>query len=170
MVCTVCRIIKKGCTDNCCFEKYFRPQDKEKFLKIRENNYSVEFMRAKLSDDDLSDEHKKGLIQKWYDCFNVKGKEKKAKASSSNSEKKELQASKSQASSSNELGCKETSFWAALFSPESKNKIVEIINEQGMEMVKTAVKLMLEKLSRKTDAEEKLAAQILLDLNQEDQQ
>ena len=102
--------------------------------------------------------------------FNVKGKEKKAKASSSNSEKKELQASKSQASSSNELGCKETSFWAALFSPESKNKIVEIINEQGMEMVKTAVKLMLEKLSKKTDAEEKLAAQILLDLNQEDQQ
>ena len=36
-------------------------------------------------------------------------------------------------------------------------------------MVKTEVKLMLEKLSRKTDAEEKLAAQILLDLNQEDQ-
>ena len=38
-----------------------------------------------------------------------------------------------------------------------------------MEMVKTEVKLMLEKLRRKTDDEEKLAAQILLDLNQGDQ-
>ena len=96
MACTVCKIIKKKkkCIDNCCFEKYFGPQDKEKFLKIRKNNYSVEFMRAKLSDDDISDEHKKGLIQKWHVCFNVKGKEKKAEASSSNGEKKELQASK----------------------------------------------------------------------------
>ena len=38
-----------------------------------------------------------------------------------------------------------------------------------MEMVKTEVKLMLEKLRRKTDDEEKLASQILLDLNQGDQ-
>ena len=37
-----------------------------------------------------------------------------------------------------------------------------------MEMVKTEVKLMLEKLRRKTDDEEKLAAQILLDFNQEE--
>ena len=34
--------------------------------------------------------------------------------------------------------------FADLFSPEAKEIIVKIINEQGMEMVKTEVKLMLE--------------------------
>ena len=90
-------------------------------------------MRATLSDDDISDEHKKGLIERWYVC-------------------------------------RDTCLLADLFPPGAKEIIVEIINEQGMEMVKTEVKLMLEKLSKKTDDEEKLAAQILLDLNQGDQQ
>ena len=45
-----------------------------------------------------------------------------------------------QACSSNELGCNDTCFFAALFSPEEKDKIVEIINELGMEMVETEMK------------------------------
>ena len=90
---------------------------------------------------------------------NAKGKEKKAGSSSS----------KCQAASSNELGCKDNCLFADLFSHEAKEIIVKIKNEPGMEMVKTEVKLMLEKLRRKTDDEEKLAAQILLDLNQGDQ-
>ena len=133
MACDVCRIIHERCVDNCCFKKYFGPQDVEKFQKIRKNNHSVKFMRATLSDDDISDEHKKGLIERWYVC-------------------------------------RDTCLFADLFPPGAKEIIVEIINEQGMEMVKTEVKLMLEKLSKKTDDEEKLAAQILLDLNQGDQQ
>ena len=75
---------------------------------------------------------------------------------------KELQASKCQAASSNELGCKDTCLFADLFSPEGKERIVEIINEQGMEMVETEVKLMLEKLCRKTDDEVQVSTQILL--------
>ena len=74
MACAVCRIIHEKRKDNCCFKKYFGPQDVEKFQKIRKNNYSVKFMRATLSDDDISDEDKKVLIEKWYVCFNAEGK------------------------------------------------------------------------------------------------
>ena len=163
MACAVCRIIHERCKDNCCFEKYFGPQDVEKFQKIRKNNYSVKFMRAKLSDDDISDEDKKGLIKKWYVCFNAKGKEKKAGLSSSKNEKKELQASKCQACSLNELGCKDTCLLAGLFSPEAKEIIVKIINEQGMEWLEAELKPKLEKLSRET-GDEVQVAQIMLDL------
>ena len=101
---------------------------------------------------------------------NAKGKEKQVGSSSSKNEKKELQASKCQAASSNELGCKDNCLFADLFSPEAKEIIAEIINEQGREMVKTEVKLMLEKLCSKTDDEVQVAAQILLELKQGDQQ
>ena len=132
MACAVCRIIHGKCEDNCCFEKHFGPQDVEKFQKIRKNNYSVKFMRATLSDDDISDEHKKGLIERWYVC-------------------------------------RDTCLFADLFPPRAKETIVEIINEQGMEMVKAEVKLMLEKLCRKTDDEAQEAAQTLLELKKGDQ-
>ena len=158
MACTVCRIIHERCRDNCCFEKYFGPQDEEKFRKIRKNNYSVKFMRSTLSNDDISDEDKKGLIEKWYVCFNAEGKEKIAESSSSKNEKKELQASKCQASSSNEPGCKDTCLFADLFPRGAKKTIVE----QGKEWVVAEVKPKLEKLWGEID--EELVAQIMLDL------
>ena len=68
------------------------------------------------------------------------------------------------------IGCKETCLCAALFSPESKNKIDEIIKEQGLERVKTEVMLVLEKVSRKSDDEVQVAAQILLKLKEGNQQ
>ena len=159
MACAVCRIIHERCKDNCCFEKYFGPQDVEKFQKIRKNNYSVKFMRAKLSDDDISDEDKKGLIEEWCVYFNAEGKKKKAWSSSSKNEKKELQASKCQASSSNELGCKDICLFADLFSRRAK----EIIVEQGKEWVEAELKPKLEKLLGEMD-EELVVAQIILDL------
>ena len=151
MACDVCRIIHERCVDNCCFKKYFGPQDEEKFQKIRKNNYSVKFMRATLSDDDISDEDKKGLIEKWYVCFNAKGQEKKAGSSSS--------ASKCQASSSNEVGCKNTCLFADLFPRGAKKTIVE----QGKEWVEAEVKPKLEKLWGEVE-EELVVAQIMLDL------
>ena len=158
MACTVCRIIHERCKDNCCFEKYFGPQDEEKFRKIRKNNYSVKFMRATLSDDDISDEDKKGLIENWCVYPNAEGKKEKAGSSSSKNEKKELQASKCQACSSNELGCKDTCLFADLFSRRAK----EIIVEQGKEWVEAELKPKLEKLLGEID--EELVAQIILDL------
>ena len=169
MACAVCRIIHEKCEDNCCFKKYFGPQDVEKFQKIRKNNYSVKFMRATLSDDDISDEDKKVLIEKWYVCFNAEGKEKKAGLSSSKNEKKELQASKCQACSLNELGCKDTCLLAGLFSPEAKEIIVKIINEQGMEWLEAELKPKLEKLCRET-GDEVQVAQIMLNLKKIDEE
>ena len=72
--------------------------------------------------------------------------------------------------SSNELGCKDTCLFANLFSPEAKEIIVKIKNEQGMEWVETEVKPKLEKLWREID-EVLVAAQIMLDFkNNGDQQ
>ena len=75
----------------------------------------------------------------------------------SKNEKKELQASKCQASSSNELGCKDTCLFADLFPPGAK----EIIIVQGMEWVEAELKPKLEKLWREIN--EVLVAQIMLD-------
>ena len=153
MACTVCRIIHERCKDNCCFEKYFGPQDEEKFRKIRKNNYSVKFMRATLSDDDISDEDKKGLIENWCVYPNAEGKKEKAGS----------QASKCQACSSNELGCKGTSLFAVLSSPEAEEIIVKIKNELGMQWLVAELKPKLEKLSRES-GDEVQVAQIMLDL------
>ena len=163
MVCSACKIMKKGCKDNCCFVEFFRPQDTEKFQKLK-LHYPVKLMREMLSDANTTKEDKERLLQEWYACVDAKGKEKQAGSSSSKNEEKELQASKCQAASSNELGCKDTCLFLDLFSPEAKERIVEIINEQGTEMVKTEVKLMLEKLCRKTDDEVQVAVQIFLEL------
>ena len=169
MACGACKIRKKGCKDNCPYREFFGPQDAQRFQKLK-CQYKPKKMREMLSDLNTSKEDKERLLQEWYDLVNAEGKEKQVGSSSSKNEKKELQASKCQAASSNELGCKDNCLFADLFSPEAKEIIAEIINEQGRELVKTEVKLMLEKLRRKTDDEEKLAAQILLDLNQGDQQ
>ena len=90
-------------------------------------------MRATLSDDDISDEDKKVLIEKWYVCFNAEGKEKKAGLSSSKNEKKELQASKCQASSSNELGCKDTCLFVDLRNEVAGSRVEAEVRkaEQG---------------------------------------
>ena len=169
MACTVCRIIHERCKDNCCFEKYFGPQDEEKFRKIRKNNYSVKFMRATLSDDDISDEDKKGLIENWCVYANAEGKKEKAGSSSSKNEKKESQASKCQACSSNELGCKDNCLFADLFSRRAKEIIVEIINKQGMELLEAELKPKLEKLCRET-GDEVQVAQIMLNLKKIDEE
>ena len=105
-------------------------------------------MRATLTDDAISDEDKKGLIEKWYVCLNAKGKQKKA-----------LQASKCQASSSNELGCKDTCLLAGLFPHGAK----EIILEQGKEWVEAELKPKLEELCKEIDKELQVA-RIMLDL------
>nr|POE45010.1 hypothetical protein CFP56_61401 [Quercus suber] len=142
MACAACKIMKKGCKDNCCFAEFFRPQDSEKFQKLK-LHYPVKLMREMLSDANTTKEDKERLLQDWYACVDANGKEKKAGSSSS----------KCQAASSNGLGCSDTCLFADLFSPEAKEIIFEIINEQGVEMVETEVKLMLEKLRRKTDDE-----------------
>ena len=144
MACAACKIMKKGCKDNYCFTEFFGPHDTQKFRKLK-RHYKPKLVREKLSDANTSKEDKEQLLQEWYACVNAKGKEKKAGSSSSKNEKKELQASKCQTASSNELGCKDTCLFADLFSPEGKIIILEIINQQGMEMVETEVKLMLEK-------------------------
>ena len=96
------------------------------------------------------------------EIINAIGEEKQSGSSSSKNEKKELQASKCQVALSNELGCKDTCLFADLFSPEVKEIIVKIKNEQGMEWVETEVKPKLEKLWREID-EVLVAAQIMLD-------
>ena len=169
MACAACKIMKKGCKYNCCFSEFFPPQDTEMFQKLI-LHFPVKLMRETLSDANTTKEEKKQFVQQWYASVNAKGKEKQAGSSSSKNEKKELQASKCQAATSNELGCKDTCLYADLFSPEAKEIIFEIINEQGVEMVETEVKLMLEKLCRKTDDEVQVAAQIFLELKQGDQQ
>ena len=162
MACAVCRHRHKKCEDNCCFKKYFGPQDVEKFRKIQKNNYSVKDMIEMLSNDDISDEGKKGLIENWCVCPNAEGKKEKARSSSSKNGQKELQASKCQASSSNELGCKDTCLLAGLFSPEAKEIIFEIKNKQGMELLVAELKPKLEKLCRET-GDKVQVAQIMLD-------
>ena len=169
MACGACKIRRKGCKDNCPYREFFGPQDAQRFQKLK-CQYKPKKMREMLSDLNTSKEDKERLLQEWYDLVNAKGKEKQVGSSSSKKEKKELQASKCQAASSNELGCKDNCLFADLFSPEAKEIIAEIINEQGREMVKTEVKLMLEKLCSKTDDEVQVAAQILLELKQGDQQ
>ena len=169
MACGACKIRKKGCKDNCPYREFFGPQDAQRFQKLK-CQYKPKKMREMLSDLNTSKEDKERLLQEWYDLVNAKGKEKQVGSSSSKNEKKELQASKCQAASSNELGCKDNCLFADLFSPEAKEIIAEIINEQGREMVKTEVKLMLEKLCSKTADEVQVAAQILLELKQGDQQ
>ena len=143
--------MQKGCEDNCPYKEFFGPQDAQKFKKLK-CQYKPKLMREMLSDPNTTKEDKEGPLREWYACVNAKGKERQVGSSSSNNKKKELQASKCQAastskmeviaekkgvqaSSSNELGCNDTCFFAALFSPEEKDKIVEIINELGMEMV-----------------------------------
>ena len=169
MACGACKIRRKGCKDNCPYREFFGPQDAQRFQKLK-CQYKPKKMREMLSDLNTTKEDKKRLLQEWYDLVNAQGKEKQVGSSSSKNEKKELQASKCQAASSNELGCKDNCLFADLFSPEAKEIIAEIINEQGREMVKTEVKLMLEKLCSKTDDEVQVAAQILLELKQGDQQ
>ena len=169
MACGACKIRKKRCKDNCPYREFFGPQHAQRFQTLK-CQYKPKKMREMLSDPNTTKEDKKRLLQEWYDLVNAKGKEKQAGSSSSKNEKKELQASKCQAASSNELGCKDNCLFADLFSPEAKEIIAEIINEQGREMVKTEVKLMLEKLCSKTDDEVQVTAQILLELKQGDQQ
>ena len=169
MACAACKVDKRGCKDDCCFAEFFPPQDTAIYKKLK-LHFSVKFMRKVLSDTATSKECMKQRVQEWKAKANAKGKEKQAGSSSSKTEKKELQASKCQTSSSNELGCKETCLCAALFSPESKNKIDEIIKEQGVERVKTEVMLVLEKVSRKSDDEVQVAAQSLLKLKEGNQQ
>ena len=186
MACGACKNMRKKCKDDCCFAEFFAPEDAEMFQKLK-LHVTVKFMRQTLSDVNTTKEFKKQCVQKWKARVNAKGKEKQAGSSSSKNEKNELQASKCQAAStskmeviaqkkgvqafsSNELGCNDTCFFAALFSPEEKDKIVEIINELGMEMVETEMKLMLEKLFTKAD-ELREVAQIMLELkNKGDQQ
>ena len=168
MACGACKIRKKGCKDNCPYREFFGPQDAQRFQKLK-CQYKPKKMREMLSDLNTSKEDKERLLQEWYDLVNAKGKEKQVGSSSSKNEKKELQASKCQAASSNELGCKDNCLFADLFSPGAKEIIVEIINEQGMEWVETEVKPKLEKLWREIN--EELVAQIMLDLkNNCDQQ
>ena len=168
MACGACKNMRKKCKDDCCFAEFFAPEDANMFGKLKPQ-VSVKFMRQTLSDVNTTKESKKQRVQEWKARVNAKGKEKQAGSSSSKNEKKELQASKCQAASSNELGCKDNCLFADLFSPKAKEIIVEIINEQGMEWVETEVKPKLEKLWREIN--EELVAQIMLDLkNNCDQQ
>ena len=169
MACGACKNMRTKCKDDCCFAEFFAPEDANMFGKLKPQ-VSVKFMRKVLSDTTTTKEYKKQRVQAWKAEANAKGKEKQAGSSSSKTEEKELQASKCQTSSSTELGCKETCLCAALFSPESKNKIDEIIKEQGLERVKTEVMLVFEKVSKKSDDEVQVAAQILLKLKEGNQQ
>ena len=161
MTCAACKIMKKGCKDDCCFTEFFPPQDTEMFQKLK-LHFPVKVMRAMLSNANTTKEAKKQHVQKWCDFINAIGEEKQSGSSSSKNEKKELQASKCQVALSNELGCKDTCLFVYLFSPEAKEIIVKIKNEQGMEWVETEVKPKLEKLWREID-EVLVAAQIMLD-------
>ena len=168
MACGACKNMRKKCKDDCCFAEFFAPEDANMFGKLKPQ-VPVKLMRQTLSDVNATKESKKKRVQEWKARVNAKGKEKQAGSSSSKNEKKELQASKCQAASSNELGCKDNCLFADLFSPKAKEIIVEIINEQGMEWVETEVKPKLEKLWREIN--EELVAQIMLDLkNNCDQQ
>ena len=146
---------------NCCFAEFFGPQDAQKFRKLK-RKYKPKSTKKMLSDANTTEEDKERLLRDWYACVDANSIEKQAVSSSSKNEKQELQASKCQAassskmeviaekkgvqaSSSNELGCNDTCFFAALFLPEEKDKIVEIKNELGMEIVETEKQTMLEK-------------------------
>ena len=158
MACGACKNMRKGCKDNCCFAEFFAPEDAEMFQKLK-LYFPVKVMRAVLSDANTTKEYKKQCVQEWKAEANAKGKEKQAGSSSSKNEKKELQASNCQASSSNELGCKDTSLFADLFPRGAKKTIVE----QGKERVEAGVKPKLEKLWGEIE-EELVVAQIMLDL------
>ena len=157
MACAACKVDKRGCKDDCCFAEFFPPQDTAIYKKIK-LHFSVIFMRKVLSDSTTTEEYKKQRVQEWKAKANAKGIEKQAGSSSSKTEKKQLQASKCQTSSSNELGCKETCLCAALFPRGAKKTIVE----KGKEWVEAEVKPKLEKLWGEID--EELVAQIMLDL------
>nr|POF02692.1 hypothetical protein CFP56_38159 [Quercus suber] len=186
MACGACKNMKKGCKNDCPFREYFGPQDATKFKKLK-CQYKPKVIGEMLSDPNTTKEDKERRLQEWYACVNGKGEEKQAGLSSSNNKKKELQASKCQAastskmeviaekkgvqaSSSNELGCNDTCFFAALFSPEEKHKMVEIKNELGMEIVETEKQIMLEKLFTKADELQEVAQIMLETKNMGDQQ
>ena len=157
MACAACRVEKARCKDDCCFAKFFPPQDTAIYKELK-RHFSCKFMRTVLSDPTTTKEDKKERVQEWKAEVNAKGKEKQAGSSTSKTEKKELQASKCQASSSNELGCKDTCLFADLFPRGAKKTIVE----QGKEWVEAEVKPKLEKLWGEIN--EELVAQIMLDL------
>ena len=136
-----------ACKYDCCFAKFFAPEDAEMFGKLK-LHFPVTFMRERLSDVSTTKEYKKQCVQEWKARVNAKGKEKQAGSSSSN-----------------ELVCKDTCLFIDLFPPGAK----EIIVEQGMEWVEAELKPKLEELWREID--EVRVAQIMLDFkNNGDQQ
>ena len=91
-----------ACKYDCCFAKFFAPEDAEMFGKLK-LHFPVIFMRERLSDVSTTKEYKKQCVQEWKARVNAKGKEKQAGSSSSKNEKNELQASKCQAASTSKM-------------------------------------------------------------------
>ena len=65
MACAACRIMRKGCKDNCPFAVFFGPQDTEKFLTIK-RLYPVQDMREMLRNANTTEEEKQQRLQEWY--------------------------------------------------------------------------------------------------------
>ena len=68
MTCAACKIMKKGCKDDCCFAEFFPPQDTAIYKELK-LHFSFKFMRTVLSDTTTKEDKKERVQERvFYMC------------------------------------------------------------------------------------------------------